>query len=217
MDEWNQQPEKEWIIGITGASGAIYGIRLCEVLQKLGYHIKIVVTDAGWRVLKEELGWNVSQRHETLEQHFSKFPGKYSYFPIQDIGATIASGSYLTEGMVIMPCSMGTLAGISHGMSDNLMERAADVMLKEGRKLIIVPRETPLHMIHIENMLRLSKAGATMIPAMPAFYFKPKTIDDIVSFLVGKVLDSMGIHHNMFTRWGDLDESKNGYNSNRRN
>ncbi|NBI30469.1 UbiX family flavin prenyltransferase [Chengkuizengella marina] len=209
--------DKEWIVGITGASGAIYGVRLCEVLLELGFHVKILITEAGWRVLKEELNWNVSQRQETLKKYFSLFPGEYSYFPIQDIGASIASGSYQTEGMVIMPCSMGTLAGISHGMSDNLMERAADVMLKEGRKLIVVPRETPLHMIHLENMLRLSKVGATIIPAMPAFYYKPKTIEDIVSFLVGKVLDMMGIKHNMFTRWGDLDESKNGFDSNRGN
>lgn len=193
---------KSWAVGITGASGAIYGIRLCEELLQRGVHLHLVITDAGWRVLHEELGY----RKELLDKHLSTFPGTYQYHRIGDIGASIASGSYLAEGLVVIPCSMGTLSGIAHGASGNLLERAADVMLKEGRKLILVPRETPLHAIHLENMLTLSRMGVRMIPAMPAFYYGPRTIDDIVNFLVGKVLDNMGIEHNLFTRWGDKHE-----------
>lgn len=193
---------KAWAVGITGASGAIYGIRLCEELLNKGHHLHLLVTDAGWRVLNEELG----ERRETIEQRFSSFPGTFEYHKIVDIGASIASGSYLVEGLVIIPCSMGTLSGIAHAASGNLLERAADVMLKEGRKLIIVPRETPLHAIHLENMLTLTRMGVRLIPAMPAYYYGPKTIDDIVDFLVGKVLDNMGIEHKLFTRWGDKHE-----------
>lgn len=193
---------KSWAVGITGASGAIYGIRLCEELLRRDIHVHLVITDAGWRVLNEELGY----RKELLDKRLATFPGTYQYHKIVDIGASIASGSYLVEGMVVIPCSMGTLSGIAHGASGNLLERAADVMLKEGRKLIIVPRETPLHTIHLENMLTLSRMGVRMIPAMPAYYYGPRTIDDIVNFLVGKVLDNMGIEHNLFTRWGDKHE-----------
>ncbi|TCZ81216.1 UbiX family flavin prenyltransferase [Paenibacillus albiflavus] len=193
---------RSWAVGITGASGAIYGVRLCEELLKRGVHLHLVITDAGWRVLNEELGF----RKEVLENHLATFSSSFVLHRIADIGASIASGSYLVEGLVVIPCSMGTLSGIAHGASGNLLERAADVMLKEGRKLIIVPRETPLHAIHLENMLTLTRMGVRMIPAMPAYYYAPKTIDDIVDFLVGKVLDNMGIEHNLFTRWGDKHE-----------
>ncbi|MCR8642293.1 UbiX family flavin prenyltransferase [Paenibacillus sp. N1-5-1-14] len=192
-----------WVVGITGASGAIYGIRLCEELLKREIPLHIVVTEAGWRVLREELGWQTSQRKEALEAHFAPFGGTYQYHPIADIGASIASGSFRTEGLVVMPCSMGTLSGISRGASDNLLERTADVMLKERRRLILVPRETPLHAIHLENMLSLAKMGVSIIPAMPAFYHGPKSLDDIVGFLVGKVMDNMGIDHQLFNRWGE--------------
>jgi 4-hydroxy-3-polyprenylbenzoate decarboxylase len=160
-----------------------------------------LITDAGWRVLKEELGWEVSNRKETLQDHFGALPGMFHYNPIQDIGASTASGSFRTNGMVIMPCSMGTLSGIACGASGNLMERTADVMLKEGRPLIIVPRETPLHAIHLENLLKLSQMGVRIIPAMPAFYQGPQTIDDIIDFMVGKVLDVMDVNHELYKRW----------------
>src|SRR5690348_14979267 len=146
---------KRWIIGITGASGAVYGVNLVKFLLSQGFPLHLIITDAGWRVLHEELGWASSRKTAVLEELFGQFPADYQYHSIQDIGASIASGSYRTEGMVIAPCTMGTLAAIAHGLSDNLMERAADVMLKEGRKLIMVPRETPLHTVHLNNMLTL--------------------------------------------------------------
>lgn len=192
-----------WIVGITGASGAVYGVRLVETLLAKGIPVHLVITDAGWRVLHEELDWDASRRLDTLEDKFGRFPAPFRYYPIADIGAAIASGSYRTSGMAIVPCSMGTLSGIAHGASGNLLERAADVMLKEGRKLIVVPRETPLHAIHLENMLKLARLGVRILPAMPAFYNRPQSMDDLVDFLVGKVLDSMEIDNDLFRRWGD--------------
>ncbi|MBR2563228.1 MAG: UbiX family flavin prenyltransferase [Paenibacillus sp.] len=202
-----QQPEKQrLVVGITGASGSIYGIRLIETLLDLGYTVHLVVSNAGWRVLKEEMDWDVTNRENILQEKFGHRDGVLIYHPVSDIGASIASGSYLAEGMIIMPCSMGTLSSIANGSSDNLMSRAADVMMKEGRTLILVPRETPLHAIHLENMLKLSRLGVRMIPAMPAFYYKPQSMEDLILFLVGKVLDSLRIPHQLFTRWGEPDE-----------
>lgn len=194
-----------WVVGITGASGSIYGIRLIEELLRQGIQVHLVVTEAGWRVLKEELGWETTRRTTALEQRFGEAlqGGSLIFHPNADIGAAIASGSFRVQGMVIMPCSMGTLASIAHGISDDLMTRAADVMLKENRQLLLVPRETPLHAIHLENMLTLSRLGVRMIPAMPAFYYKPQSMDEMVDFLVGKVMDNMGIDHDLFRRWGD--------------
>lgn len=194
---------KHFVVGITGASGGIYGIRLTETLLSLGYTVHLVVSNAGWRVFKEELGYAVSDREGLLNQLFSGYPGSLLYHPVQDIGASIASGSFRTEGMIIMPCSMGTLSAVAQGSSDNLMTRAADVMLKEGRPLVLVPRETPLHAIHLENMLKLSRLGVKLIPAMPAFYYGPSSMDDLINFMVGKVLDSFQIEHTLFRRWGD--------------
>ncbi|QLG39710.1 MULTISPECIES: UbiX family flavin prenyltransferase [unclassified Paenibacillus] len=202
-----QQPDnKRLVVGITGASGSIYGIRLIETLLDLEYTVHLVISNAGWRVLKEEMDWDVANRDRVLEEKFGGRAGSLIYHPVSDIGASIASGSFLAEGMIIMPCSMGTLSSIAQGSSDNLMSRAADVMMKEGRTLILVPRETPLHAIHLENMLKLSRLGVRMIPAMPAFYYKPQTMDELILFLVGKVLDSLRIPHQLFTRWGEPDE-----------
>ncbi|MBA2942278.1 UbiX family flavin prenyltransferase [Paenibacillus sp. CGMCC 1.16610] len=195
-----------WVVGITGASGAVYGVRLCQVMLDQGLDVHLIVTEAGWRVLHDEMGWQASKRKEMLQEHFGGRTGSFEHHPIADIGATVASGSFRTKGMVVIPCSMGTLSGIAHGSSDNLLERTADVMLKEGRKLILVPRETPLHAIHLENMLTLSRMGVRMIPAMPAFYHRPSSIEEMVDFLVGKVLDSMDIEHSLYRRWGDNDE-----------
>lgn len=195
--------EKPWVIGITGASGAIYGVRLCQCLLSAGHDIHLLITDAGWRVLKEELGWNAARRTEALEQRFGGLKGTYRYHPIQDVGGPTASGSFRSGGMIIMPCSMGTLSAIAHGASDNLLERTADVMLKEGRRLILVPRETPLHAIHLENMLKLAKMGVSIVPAMPAFYYGPKTLNDAVDFMVGKVLDCLDLEHHLYKRWGE--------------
>ncbi|WP_151734474.1 UbiX family flavin prenyltransferase ['Paenibacillus yunnanensis' Narsing Rao et al. 2020] len=195
--------KQKFVVGITGASGAIYGIRLTETLLALGHTVHLVVSQAGWRVFKEELGYAVTDREGFLNEQFKGYPGSLLYHPVQDIGASIASGSFRTAGMIIMPCSMGTLSAIAHGSSDNLMTRAADVMLKEGRPLVLVPRETPLHAIHLENMLKLSRLGVKLIPAMPAFYQGPTTMDDLVNFMVGKVLDSLNIEHQLFRRWGE--------------
>lgn len=199
----SMQSSRGFVVGITGASGAVYGVRLTETLLSLGYPVHLVVSSAGWRVIKEELGWNVTDREGALKERFGRGPGSFEYHPVADIGATIASGSFRTQGMIIMPCSMGTLSAVANGSSDNLMTRAADVMLKEGRPLVLVPRETPLHAIHLENMLKLSRLGVRIIPAMPAFYFGPQTLDDMVDFMVGKVLDSFGIDHELFRRWGE--------------
>lgn len=195
--------KKSWVVGITGASGSVYGVRLTESLLSLGYDVHLVVSNAGWRVLKEEMGIHAAGREAAVEEMFGGYDGRVIYHPIADIGATIASGSYLVEGMIIMPCSMGTLSAVAHGASDNLMGRAADVMMKEGRPLVLVPRETPLHAIHLENMLTLARLGVKIIPAMPAFYYGPQTLDDIVNFMVGKVLDSLRIEHHLYKRWGD--------------
>lgn len=209
--------KKPWVIGITGASGAIYGIRLCQVMLSQGLDLHLIITEAGWRVLKEELDWDVSHRKDTLNEHFGGYPGRCFYHPISDVGASTASGSFRTEGMVIAPCSMGTLSAIAHGSSVNLLQRTADVMLKEGRKLILLPRETPLHAIHLENMLTLARTGARIIPAMPAFYTKPQTLEEIVDFLVGKVLDNMDIDHDLYKRWGEANEHQREISSDRPN
>ncbi|WP_021879526.1 MULTISPECIES: UbiX family flavin prenyltransferase [Paenibacillus] len=196
-----------WVVGITGASGAVYGVRLVEELLRARVQVQLVVTDSGWRVLKEELGWNASKRTEALELAFGDAlsEGRLRLYPNGDIGANIASGSYRVQGMAIVPCSMGTLSAVAHGSSDNLMTRAADVMMKEGRKLILMPRETPMHAVHLENMLKLSRMGVSIVPAMPAFYYGPRTMEDLVDFLVGKLMDVMGLEHDLFRRWGDDD------------
>lgn len=199
-----------WIVGISGASGAVYGVELVRWLLKHGYQVELVITDAGWRVLHDELGWNASKRPDMLKLHWpeEERAGKLIYHPVQDIGATIASGSYLTDGMAIVPCSMGSLSAIAHGVSGNLLQRAADVMLKEGRKLVIMPRETPLSAIHLENMLKLSRLGVSVVPAMPAYYNKPETLDDIARFMVGKTLDAMGVDNHVYNRWGASDDER---------
>ncbi len=195
------EKKKRWVVGITGASGSIYGIRLIETLLTANIDVHIVISNAGWRVLHEELGWNSTDREGILKEKFGNYLGACIYHPVADIGASIASGSFQVEGMIIAPCSMGTLSSVANGSSNNLMTRAADVMLKEGRPLVLVPRETPLHAIHLENMLKLSRLGVKMIPAMPAFYFQPQTMDDLINFVVGKVLDSVRIDHHLFKRW----------------
>lgn len=197
---------KRWVVGITGASGSVYGIRMIEALLEQGIRVHLIITEAGWRVLKEEAGWETTKRQAALEARFGAAAaagGALRYHPVADIGASIASGSFRVDGMVIMPCSMGTLSGIAHGSSDNLMTRAADVMMKEGRPLLIVPRETPLTAIHLENMLKLARLGVRIIPAMPAFYYRPQSMSDMIDFMVGKVLDNMQLSHDLYRRWGD--------------
>lgn len=179
------------VVGITGASGSIYALRLIEVLRQAGHEVHAVVTDSGWQVLDYECG--VSQ--EVLAKRVAVL------YDNGNVGAAIASGSFRADAMVVLPCSMKTAASIAHSMSDNLLTRAADVMLKEGRKLILVPRETPMHAIHLENLLKLAQLGVRIMPAAPGFYHRPKSIEDLVDMLVGKICDQLGLDTDLFARW----------------
>jgi 4-hydroxy-3-polyprenylbenzoate decarboxylase len=181
----------ELIVAITGASGAIYAVRLLEVLKLTNVATHLVISGVGESVIANELGWK-KEKVVALAT---------SSYQVTDLQASIASGSYRTDGMVIVPCSMKTLAGIAHGYAENLIQRAADVTLKERRPLVLVPREMPFNTIHIENMLRVARSGAIIVPAMPAFYHQPKTIDDLVNHVIGKVLDIFNVNHELYRRW----------------
>ncbi len=178
-------------MAMTGASGAIYGKRLLETLNEKGVETYLVISHAAELVIAQEL--RIPKKE--LEKLAS-----YTY-EIDDWTAPIISGSFRTDGMAVIPCSTKTLAGIAHGYSDNIILRSADVVLKENRKLILVPRETPLTAIHLRNMLELANQGVFIVPAMPAYYHQPEEIGDLVDFIVGKVLDLMGIDHSLYTRW----------------
>ncbi|MBK8312947.1 MAG: UbiX family flavin prenyltransferase [Acidobacteria bacterium] len=191
-------------VGITGASGSIYAQRLLQYLNDSPEvaRIDLVISQAGVRVVREELGINVSGTEPRVIREFIGVEsGKILLHPASDIGANIASGSYLSDAMVIVPCSMGSLAAIATGATRDLVHRAADVVLKENRTLIIVPRETPLNVIHLENMLKLAKMGVRIIPAMPGFYHFPKTIDDLIEHFTHRLLDHLGVAHEQKTRW----------------
>lgn len=192
---------KKIVVGITGASGSIYAKRLIEVLVKEGIHTNVVSTEKGKQVFKYELSISLEDWIEELSINHKniKFEDNNNLF------SGIASGSNKYDAVIILPCSMGTLAEISHGLSKNLLCRCADVALKEGRKLILVPRETPLNTIHLENMYRLSKMGVGIIPAMPGFYHHPQSIEEIVDFLIGKILDYLNIDNNLFKKWEDTN------------
>ena len=194
------------VLAITGASGAIYGLRLGRELIHSGMRLTMLISRAGCAVLEEECGLNwdgsAAEVQLQLRTHFHDMDSQLSYFAENDLSAPVASGSSAPDAMVIAPCSMGTLSRVANGNSGNLLERCADVMLKERRQLVMVPRETPLHEIHLENMLRLSRLGAMIIPAMPAFYHHPQSADDLVDFVVGKVLDNLDISHTLYKRWG---------------
>lgn len=179
------------IVGMSGASGVIYGVRFLEALNRKNIETHLVLTPLAEKILEQETNFNKQTIIELSTYHYK----------ISDLTAPISSGSFLTQGMIIIPCSMKTLAGISCGYSDNLLLRAADVTLKEKRTLIIVPRETPLRKVHLENMLRLANEGATILPAMPGFYYNPKTLDDVINHIVGKVLDILRIDNNLYQRW----------------
>jgi flavin prenyltransferase len=194
--------EKRFIVAMTGASGALYGLCLLEELLRQKYPVHLLVTEAGWRILQAEQGWDdVQQREQSFAKRFAHLPGRLIFHPLRDIGATIASGSFRCDAMIVIPCSMGSMARIAQGISSNLLERAADVMIKEERQLILVPRETPLNSIHLENMLKLSRLGVSIVPAMPAFYHQPKTVEDLIRFVVGKVLDLLQVQHDLYHRW----------------
>ncbi|MFY0543058.1 UbiX family flavin prenyltransferase [Brevibacillus sp. H7] len=196
--------KKQLAVGITGASGAIYGVRLVQELLRGGHTVHLMITEAGWQVFSDELDWNTEDRERLVQEKLRQdFPGELYYWGLRDFSCPAASGSHRGDGMIVIPCSMGTLSGIAHGASGNLMERVADVMLKEGRKLVLVPRETPLNAIHLENMLTLSRMGAKILPAMPGYYHKPNTMDDLINFVVGKALDALDVPHSLFRRWGE--------------
>ncbi len=185
-----------FVVAITGASGAIYAKRLLDELAGSKVRVHLIVSGAGEKILKLELGLGTRDlvRDDVI---------RYDY---KDFAARVASGSFPLAGMVIIPCSMGTLSAVAHGTSINLIHRCADVCLKEGKKLILVPRETPLNSIHLENMLKLSKMGVTILPAMPGFYNKPKTIEDLADFIVARVLDQLGVSQNLVEAWNGIPQ-----------
>ena len=194
-------------VAITGASGAIYGLRLIEELLAAGCRVSLMISNAGFIVLKEECGlvWagDVAELNATIQGHFKATPDSLTFYGENDFYSPLASGSSAPDAMVVAPCSMGSLGRIAAGLSGNLLERAADVMLKEGRTLLLMPRETPLSAIHLENMLKLARLGVRIVPPMPGFYSHPQTVEDMVNFVVGKVLDQLGIKGDHFKRWGE--------------
>lgn len=183
---------KRLVVGMSGATGAIYGIRLLEALAETDIEAHLVISNAARRTITMETTWSVDDVISLA----------HTCYDIRDIGANISSGSFLVEGMVVIPCAMKTLSGIAHSYNDNLLVRAADVNLKEGRKLVVVARETPFHKGHLNLMMQLADLGATILPPVPAFYCLPQTLDDIINHLVGKVLDMFHIENRMFQRWG---------------
>src|SRR5918993_548033 len=196
---------KSIAIAITGASGALYATRTLAALLAEGLHVELVISDYGRRLLRDELGEAASVDHlmaflaDKYGQNVSR--GSVAVHNNRDLGATIASGSHGCRGMAIVPCSMKTLAGVAHGLSRNLIERAADVMLKERRPLVIVPRETPMSLPQLKNMVLCAEAGAIILPAMPAFYQLPKTLDDLSDFMAGKIFSALGFEHALYPPW----------------
>lgn len=181
------------VVGISGASGARYGIRFLEVCRSLDIETHLVLSAWGRRNIELETEYTVS---EVSALAFKTHEDK-------DLAAAVSSGSFRHDGMVVIPCSMKSVSAIANGFTENLLHRAADVTLKEGRRIILVPRETPLSVIHLENLLKLARAGAIILPPMPAFYNKPRSLEDIVDHLVGRVLDHLGVEHTLVNRWGE--------------
>lgn len=197
---------KQIVVAITGASGSIYGLRLVEELLRSGCRVTLLLSKSGLEVLRYETGLAWQGEAEPLQQQMREHFGvdeQLRHFAADDLFAPVASGSSAPDAVVIAPCSMGTVGRITAGISDNLIERVADVALKERRELLLLPRETPLNQIHLENLLRLARAGAQIVPAMPAFYHRPTQLSDLVDFMVGKVLDCLRIEHQLFPRWGE--------------
>lgn len=195
---------KSYIVAISGASGSVYSIRLIKELLKAGHRVYLTISKQSFSIIKTETGinWNGKTENEIdkkIQKHYSS--KNIKYFSENNLHAPISSGSFITDGMLVVPCSMKTLSGIANGYANNLTERAADVILKEGRRLTIAPREMPFSAIHLENMLKLARLGVNIAPPVPAFYHKPENIDNIVDFVAGKLLDIAGIRHNLFKRW----------------
>jgi 4-hydroxy-3-polyprenylbenzoate decarboxylase len=181
------------VVGITGGSCAIYGVALLKALEQLNIETHLVVSRMGQYVVEHECDMKLEEL-KSLAAY---------YHDNNDLAAPIASGSFRADGMIIAPCSMNTLGAIAHGISNNLVTRAADVTIKEGRRLLLLPRETPLSVIHLENMLKLARLGVKIMPAAPGFYHQPETIGDLVNIMVGRTLDQMGIEHRLSKRWGE--------------
>ena len=192
-------------VAVTGASGAIYAVRTIAALLELGCHLEIVFSDYGKRLLMDELGpeAKVDRLLEIMRARYGDGVGNgtFAIHSNKDLGAAIASGSHRCDGMVIVPCSMKSMAGVAHALSRSLIERAADVMLKEKRRLVLVPRETPMSLPELRNMVLCAEAGAMILPAMPAFYQQPKTIDDLAAFIAGKILNGLGFDQQLFPAW----------------
>jgi 4-hydroxy-3-polyprenylbenzoate decarboxylase len=224
--------KRSLVVAITGGSGAIYALRLLEVLLADGRDVHLSISSSGEEVIRTELGLNLDlQRFDpaslpltAAEQvahpriaellglaadraalDSASLPGRLHYYHYRDFRAPMASGSYLTDGMVICPCSGGTMSAVAHATSSNLIQRAADVHLKERRRLVLVPRETPLSTIQLENMQRCAQAGATILPAMPGFYHGARTVRDLVDFVVARICDQLGVEHELMRRWGSAE------------
>ena len=192
-------------LAITGASGAVYATRTLAALLERRVHVELIVSDYGRRLLRDELGDQaaVERLQDFLAARYGAGvgAGSITLHSNRDLGATIASGSHGCSAMAIVPCSMKTLAAVAHGLSRNLIERAADVMLKEQRRLVIVPRETPMSLPQLRNMVLCAEAGAMILPAMPAFYQLPKTLDDLADFMAGKILSGLGLPQTLYPKW----------------
>ncbi len=197
---------KKIVLALTGASGAIYGLRMTEELLRSGHQVDLLLSRAGREVLRHETGldWtgSLADRRQRIAEHFQAGEA-LCHYDEDDLFASVASGSSVADAMLVVPCSMGCVARLAAGLSSNLIERCADVSLKEGRPLLLLPRETPFSQLHLENLLRLSRAGARIVPAMPAFYQHPASVEEMVDFVVGKVLDQLGIPHRLYRRWGE--------------
>lgn len=196
-----------YCLALTGASGMPYGIRLLEYLLTHGHRVQLIYSQAAQTVAQQEMGLSLSvhtaETHARLIERFQVEAGQLVVYGREEWYAPVASGSNAPQAMVVCPCSMGTLAGIAQGLADNLIERAADVALKEKRKLILVPRETPFSAIHLENMLRLAHAGAVILPPSPGFYTHPQSVADMIDFVVARILDQLGIANDLMPRWGE--------------
>ncbi len=206
MSDPNPIASRTIAVALTGASGVQYGLRLIECLVGGGHRVYLLISEAGQVVLRMESGLTVPSRPAEAENyftdHFSAGPGQIRVFGRQQWTAPVASGSNPPDAMVVCPCTTGTLANIAAGHSSCLIDRAADVTLKEGRKLILVVRETPFSVIHLENMLRLARAGAVIMPANPGFYTNPTSVAEVVDFMVARILDHLGVHQELLPRWG---------------
>jgi flavin prenyltransferase len=202
------QAADDLVVAMTGASGAPYGVRLLEVLLATGRVVHLVISPAATQVIEQELDRKVRLDAFRLADLLGDAAGgaasgQVCYHDYRDFRAGIASGSFMTAGMVICPCSMGTAAAVAHGLSQNLIHRAADVHLKERRRLVLVPREAPLGIVQLRNLTACAEAGAVVLPAMPAFYTRPRTLADAIDFVVGRICDQLGVAHQLFARWGD--------------